>query len=63
MKIVIIGAGAMGSMHGAYLSKSGEEVWLVDPWETHIKAINRGGLRLTEEEAEEIVWPKAVTND
>ena len=31
MKIAIIGAGAMGSMHGGYLSKAGEEVWLVDP--------------------------------
>ncbi len=32
MKIAIIGAGAMGSLYGAYLHNSGEEVYLINRW-------------------------------
>jgi 2-dehydropantoate 2-reductase len=62
MKIAIIGAGAMGSMHGGYLSKAGEEVWLVDPWEDHIEAINRNGLILCDKGVEEKIKLKATAN-
>jgi len=62
MKIAIIGAGAMGGMHGAYLSKAGEEVWLVDQWESHIYTINRKGLILSNHGSEELVRLKATTN-
>lgn len=61
MKIAIIGAGAMGCMHGAYLSKLGEEVWLVDTWEPHIRAINQKGLLLSQKGSEEIVRLNATT--
>ena len=44
MKIVVIGAGAMGSLFGALLAESGEDVWLYDIWEEHVKAINEKGL-------------------
>ncbi|MGO5066366.1 MULTISPECIES: ketopantoate reductase family protein [unclassified Clostridium] len=44
MKIAIIGAGAMGSLYGAYLHKSGEEVYLINKWKEHINAINKYGL-------------------
>ncbi|MEA3437218.1 MAG: 2-dehydropantoate 2-reductase N-terminal domain-containing protein, partial [Thermodesulfobacteriota bacterium] len=44
MKIVIIGAGAMGSLFGALLAESGEDVRLYDIWEEHVKAINENGL-------------------
>ena len=43
MKIAIIGAGAMGSIFGAMLSGAAD-VFLVDPFEEHIKAINTNGL-------------------
>ena len=39
MKIVIMGAGAMGSLYGGLLATSGEEVWLVDIRKDHIEVI------------------------
>jgi len=44
VKIAVIGAGAMGSLFGALLAESGEDVWLYDIWEEHVKAINEKGL-------------------
>ncbi len=44
MDITIIGAGAMGSLFGSLLTRSGENVVLLDIWEEHVKAINSGGL-------------------
>ena len=46
MKIVIIGAGAMGSIYAALLADAGNEVAAVDLWEDHIKVIQRSGLRV-----------------
>lgn len=47
MKIAIIGAGAMGSLYGAKLSKDpGNEVWLLDVWQDHVDAVNRDGLQM-----------------
>ncbi len=37
MKIAILGAGAMGCLYGGLLSEAGNEVWLLDIWEEHIK--------------------------
>jgi len=48
MKIVIMGAGAMGSLFGGLLALSGEEVWLVDIREDHIKALISKGLTVEE---------------
>jgi len=48
MKTVIIGAGAMGSLFGGFLTLSGEEVWLVDVWKEHIDAIRSKGLAIEE---------------
>ncbi len=47
MRIVIIGAGAMGSLFGAFLS-SAAEVCLVDPYEDHVRAISEMGLTVEE---------------
>jgi 2-dehydropantoate 2-reductase len=44
MKIAIIGAGAMGSLFGGRLALAGEEVWLCDIWEDHIRTIQANGL-------------------
>ncbi len=44
MKIVIMGAGAMGCMFGAKFVKTGQEVVLVDGWQAHVEAINANGL-------------------
>jgi len=47
MKIVVIGAGAMGSLFGGLLSESGNDVTLVDVYKAHVDAINEKGLFLT----------------
>ena len=46
MKIAILGAGAMGSVIGALLSKAGHEVTLIDVWQEAVDAINRDGLKV-----------------
>ncbi|MEJ7617418.1 MAG: 2-dehydropantoate 2-reductase [Pyrinomonadaceae bacterium] len=44
MKIAVIGAGAMGSVIGGLLSKSGNDVTLIDVFRPTIEAINAKGL-------------------
>lgn len=44
MKISIIGSGAMGSLFGALLAESGQEVVLIDIRQDHVDAINSLGL-------------------
>lgn len=49
MKIVIIGAGAMGCLYGAKLSAvPTNEVYLIDVWKDHIDSINEKGLMMEE---------------
>lgn len=47
MKIVIIGAGAMGCYFGSYLSLNNEVVF-IDSYEPVVDAINENGIKLTE---------------
>ncbi len=49
MKVAVIGAGAMGSLFGAMLAEAGNDVWLYDIWEEHVRAIRRDGLRIERE--------------
>lgn len=44
MKIGILGAGAMGSLVGAFLKKGGGEVCFIDVFEEHMKTIREKGL-------------------
>ena len=44
MKTAILGAGAMGSLTGAYMKRGGGEVYLIDIFEEHIKAIREKGV-------------------
>ncbi|MCL2166027.1 MAG: 2-dehydropantoate 2-reductase [Clostridiales bacterium] len=44
MKTAILGAGAMGSLVGAHIKKGGGEVWFVDVFAEHMKAIAEKGL-------------------
>ncbi|MGI9436598.1 MAG: ketopantoate reductase family protein [Geminicoccaceae bacterium] len=44
MKIVVIGAGAMGASYGVHLARAGQDVMLVDSWKEHVDAINEDGL-------------------
>jgi 2-dehydropantoate 2-reductase len=45
-RIAVIGAGAVGSIIGGLLAKSGADVTLVDQWPEHVEAIKQRGLRL-----------------
>jgi 2-dehydropantoate 2-reductase len=49
VKIVIAGSGAMGCRFGGALFAAGHEVLLLDGWAEHVEAINRAGLRVTDE--------------
>jgi 2-dehydropantoate 2-reductase len=46
MKIAVVGAGAMGSLFGAMLAETGNEVWLCDVWLEHVQTINKEGLTI-----------------
>jgi len=49
MKIAIVGAGAMGCLYGAKLSKvKSNQVFFLDVWQDHIDAINENGLIMEE---------------
>lgn len=48
MKTVIMGAGAMGSLFGALLTRSGEDVWLVTTRKEHFDKISKAGIKLEE---------------
>ena len=50
MKIGILGAGAMGSLVGAHLKKGGGEVYFIDIFEEHMKAIREKGLEMVIED-------------
>lgn len=62
MKIAIVGAGALGSLFGALLARSGQQVWLYNPsFVEHIHAICAQGLTLTTEAGEQSISLPAVT--
>jgi 2-dehydropantoate 2-reductase len=64
MKIAVLGAGAMGSLVGAYLKKGGGEVWFVDPYEAHMKAVAENGLYMkVEGRKPETVRPDGAVTD
>ena len=44
--VVVLGAGAMGSLFGGLIAEGGLHVTLVDPWREHIDAIRKSGLRM-----------------
>lgn len=46
MKVVILGAGAMGCLYGAAFHRAGDDVTFVDVNREHIDAINARGLQL-----------------
>ena len=48
MRVVVIGAGAMGGLLGARLAASGHDVLLYDVWREHVAAIQRDGLLVEE---------------
>ncbi|WP_412969294.1 ketopantoate reductase family protein [Fredinandcohnia sp. 179-A 10B2 NHS] len=47
MKVAVYGAGAMGTVLGAFLAKVGEQIDLISRNKTHIKALQTDGARIT----------------
>ena len=62
MKIAVAGAGAMGSLFGGLLAESGADVWLLDIWAEHVKAVNENGLNIEREGKFRSVSVKATTD-
>ncbi|HQZ89024.1 MAG TPA: 2-dehydropantoate 2-reductase [Thermomicrobiales bacterium] len=48
MKVVVVGAGAMGGLIGTRLSVTGHNVVLYDTWTEHVDTINRHGIVIHE---------------
>lgn len=46
LKYAVVGAGAVGSIIGALPALGGAEVWFVDPFEAHMRAIAEHGLKI-----------------
>ena len=46
-RLLFIGAGAVGSYIGAFLSRAGHDVTLVDPWSDQVEAIRQHGISVT----------------
>jgi 2-dehydropantoate 2-reductase len=60
-KVVIVGAGAMGSLFGGLLAEGGLDVTLVDVWREHVDAINRAGLSIVGHGGDRTLRVKATT--
>jgi 2-dehydropantoate 2-reductase len=63
MKIAIIGVGAMGSVYAGLLAdKGGHDVWAIDTWQDHVKAIRETGLRVEGASGDRTVKMNATSN-
>lgn len=63
MKVTIIGAGAIGGLAGAYMTRAGFDVLLVDRWREHVDALNERGLHIDGVRGEMTIPVKACTPD
>ena len=61
IKVAVVGAGAMGGLFGALLAEAGPEVWLIDTWGEHVKAIEREGLQVERDGETRVVKLNATT--
>jgi 2-dehydropantoate 2-reductase len=59
-RIAIIGAGAIGSVVGGFLTKAGRDVTLVDQWPEHIETMKAKGLRLSGSPGDFVIPVKAL---
>jgi 2-dehydropantoate 2-reductase len=62
MKTVIMGAGAMGSLFGGFLTRGGENVWLVGNKKDQTDMIDSNGLTLEEKGKLQIIPIKATSD-
>jgi 2-dehydropantoate 2-reductase len=62
-KLLFVGAGAVGSYIGAFLSRAGHDVTLVDPWAEQVDTINSRGLSVSGPHEPFQARPKALRAD
>lgn len=59
-KIAIMGAGAVGSYVGAFLTREGEDITFIDMWPEHVETMRRQGLRASGSQGDFTVPVKAM---
>jgi len=59
-RIGFMGAGAIGSYIGAFLTREGHDVTLIDPWPGHVDTMKRQGLRADGSQGDFTVPVKAM---
>jgi 2-dehydropantoate 2-reductase len=62
MRILVVGAGAMGSLFGARLAAAGHDVLLYDIWQEHVGTIRRNGLIIEEVDGTPINYQVSATD-
>ncbi|MPM55323.1 hypothetical protein SDC9_102117 [bioreactor metagenome] len=62
MKVAILGCGAMGTVLGAYMTRNGCDVEMIDSYEAHVKALNEKGAHIVGT-VDMTVPVKAITPD
>jgi len=60
--VVVLGAGAMGSLFGGLLAEGGINVTLVDPWKEHIDRIRQDGMKMVGFGGDRTIPINATTN-
>lgn len=60
LRLVVLGAGAVGGYVGGQLARAGFCVSLVDPWAEHVDHINAHGIRLADPLGEVVVRAEAM---
>jgi 2-dehydropantoate 2-reductase len=58
--LAVLGVGAIGSNIGAYLTRAGRDITLIDMWPAHVEAMQQRGLKVTAQDEEFTVQVKAV---
>jgi 2-dehydropantoate 2-reductase len=61
--VVIAGTGAMACLFGARLSAAGVPVTLMGTWEDGLKALRKDGIRVSEQDGRENVYPVRTAKD
>ncbi len=59
-RIAIFGAGAVGSYLGAFMTRDGVDVTLIDQWPAHVEAVKTGGLRVSGSQGDFVTPAKAI---
>ena len=59
-RIAIMGAGALGSYVGAFLTQAGEDITFIDMWPEHVETMRKDGLRASGSQGDFTVPVKAM---